>query len=416
MKGEYEMSLGLWLVERRGGGVTGLRPFGSELRRLGEGARAVWSGQRVGRSAPDGGAHTNGWGPGGIEWFSLDERVCKGLMGAPAVLGAETQEPREEMTKALRGIGIFRRELALVMLSRIVVDHLEQGRARKVALHRGALHSHRELIFLGRPQHPHAIVARKELIGLLPARKHLLRELANEVLDSSKLGILGGAWEEREAEVKLGSDTAERPRVDGGSVVAAEEDFGRAVETRLNVGVDGLTLEACGTKVDEFDARRREAAEEDVLRLEVTVNYSEIGEGTHALETLAHEDADEICREALEVVLLEQFVEVDREQLKDKAEVALEHKVLVHLYDAMRFAIHLRVQEAENACLDQPLVEVGGAVSDHLQSKVLIRVEAATADDLAECSVTDEVFHNVDGGGSRGGGRGGGRRRRIGGG
>ena len=61
--------------------------------------------------------------------------------------------------------------------------------------------------------------------------------------------------EEWLAHVELVEDAAEGPHVDCRAVGDAEHDLWGAVETRLDVGVDFLVLEAARAEVDDFDAR-----------------------------------------------------------------------------------------------------------------------------------------------------------------
>ena len=140
---------------------------------------------------------------------------------------------------------------------------------------------------------------------------------AHDLHDARELLLLVLAGEDRVARVHLGEDAAERPdlrameerehsvsdgagepepsvsrkgtHVDGHRVVAAEDDLGRAVEARLDVGVDCegvratgsarlerqggkgerralLVLEAAAAEVDDLDAALGRVLEEDVLR------------------------------------------------------------------------------------------------------------------------------------------------------
>ena len=49
-------------------------------------------------------------------------------------------------------------------------------------------------------------------------------------------------------------------------------DLRRSVESALDVRVSGLRLKAGRAKVDDLDPTRVQALQQDVLRLEVTVN------------------------------------------------------------------------------------------------------------------------------------------------
>lgn len=69
------------------------------------------------------------------------------------------------------------------------------------------------------------------------------------------------AWEQGVPHVELIEDAAETPHVDGGVVGDAEDNFGGAVEARLNVGVDFLVFKAPAPEVDDLDAALVDLAE-----------------------------------------------------------------------------------------------------------------------------------------------------------
>lgn len=81
------------------------------------------------------------------------------------------------------------------------------------------------------------------------------------------------AWEERIAYVKFIEDAAKGPHVYGCVVRNSEDDLGCTVEPRLDVGVDLLVFEAAAAKVDDLDARLVDLAQEDILGLQVAMDY-----------------------------------------------------------------------------------------------------------------------------------------------
>ena len=69
------------------------------------------------------------------------------------------------------------------------------------------------------------------------------------------------------------------------------------------------------------------------LRLEITVNDAMVAHERQRLQHLARETTNETGREAMEVVRLDQFVEVDAQELHRNAEMSAEVEVLRHLDD-----------------------------------------------------------------------------------
>ena len=76
---------------------------------------------------------------------------------------------------------------------------------------------------------------------------------AEDFHDAGELLLLVFAGEDGVAGEELGEDATETPHVDGEAVAHAQNDFRRAVEAGLNVGIYLFVFEAAGAKVDDFD-------------------------------------------------------------------------------------------------------------------------------------------------------------------
>ena len=137
----------------------------------------------------------------------------------------------------------------------------------------------------------------KELLARRLLDQVLVRR-AEDLHDAGQLLLLVLAGEDGVARQELGEDAAQRPHVDGQAVRHAEDDFGRAVEARLDVRVHLLVLEAGGAKVDDFDFRVRRVGEQDVFRFEVAVDHALTFEQDEAVEDLFGEAAHELEGEA----------------------------------------------------------------------------------------------------------------------
>lgn len=124
------------------------------------------------------------------------------------------------------------------------------------------------------------------------------------------------AWEEWVADGQLIQDAPERPHVNRRVVGDAKHDFGRTVETRLDVCVDFLVFEASTAKVNDFDAGLVDLAQQNVLGFEVAVHDVVFPHVVERNEDLNRETFDQTQREALKVVHLDEVVEVHAQQLE----------------------------------------------------------------------------------------------------
>jgi len=67
--------------------------------------------------------------------------------------------------------------------------------------------------------------------------------------------------------VQLGQNAAQRPNVDRHPILAPQNHLRRAVEARLDVGIDALVLVARAAKVDHLDPALVLGFQQDVFRL-----------------------------------------------------------------------------------------------------------------------------------------------------
>lgn len=117
-----------------------------------------------------------------------------------------------------------------------------------------------------------------------------------------------------------------------------QQNLWRSVESRLDICVHSLTFIASRAKVDDFDYRTFQAAnksvqthladlvtsvlfEKDVLRFEIAVYKPRLAQQTQAVKQLLRKDPHEGSAQASELILLYQFVEIDREQFKHKTQM-----------------------------------------------------------------------------------------------
>ena len=82
--------------------------------------------------------------------------------------------------------------------------------------------------------------------------------------------------EEDMASEKLGQDASQTPNIYLVIVAASKDDFRGAIGARLNVATQMIMNEAAAAKVDHFDFTARVRFNENVLRLQITVDKFEI--------------------------------------------------------------------------------------------------------------------------------------------
>lgn len=79
-------------------------------------------------------------------------------------------------------------------------------------------------------------------------------------------------WKKGVARIQFCHNTAKTPHVNRCCVWNTEDDFGCAVEPRLDVGVYALVLEAAAPVVDYLDSRFVWLLKENVLGFQITMD------------------------------------------------------------------------------------------------------------------------------------------------
>lgn len=102
------------------------------------------------------------------------------------------------------------------------------------------------------------------------------------------------------------------------------------------------------------------------------------------LQKAVGELPNQLQREALELVLLDQLVEVDGEKLEGDAGVAPEAEVVIHVDDVERVVLVLLGEMLQDANLLLSLAVKPLFVSDHLEGDVLVRLVVVDFQDLTE--------------------------------
>jgi hypothetical protein len=75
--------------------------------------------------------------------------------------------------------------------------------------------------------------------------------------NACQLLLLVFSREQWVASKHFGQDTTQRPHIDRDSVTDADDNFGGAVETALNVGVHFFIFKAAASEIDDLDFIKR---------------------------------------------------------------------------------------------------------------------------------------------------------------
>jgi hypothetical protein len=143
------------------------------------------------------------------------------------------------------------------------------------------------------------------------------------------------------------------------------------------------------------------------------VNKIRVLEDGERVEELAREDLDELDRQALELVLLDELVQVGREQLEDEAQVLLVNERVTHAQNVVLVVrIQVLVQLMERSArsmgghqrksyhlkdrdLHHTLVEVRRLVLDNLDGHNLVALDVLALHDLAERALAKDVEDDI---------------------
>lgn len=140
-----------------------------------------------------------------------------------------------------------------------------------------------------------------------------------------------------------------------------------------------------------LDAAAALLLEQDVLRLEVTVDDAVPVQGLQALQDGVCKLADQWQAEALELVALDQLVQVHAEQLEGHADVVAEGEVLQHVHYVHGAIAVLLAQVLQNADLLLRLPVEALLVAHHLQRQVLLQLVVVHLGHLAETAFADDL-------------------------
>jgi len=136
--------------------------------------------------------------------------------------------------------------------------------------------------------------------------------------------------------------------------------------------------------------------QQDIFWLQIAVNQSRLAQKAKAVQQLLCKHSHKGGAETSELVLLDQFVQVDRQQFKDKTKMLSVDECVFEAENMMVVVlVHSTVEKIQHRDFHHTLIEVGGSVLDHLDCDHLLRSEILTFDDLAKSSLTQHIEDKV---------------------
>ena len=115
------------------------------------------------------------------------------------------------------------------------------------------------------------------------------------------------------------------------------------------------------------------------------MNQLRLVQQTQAVQELLRENSHKRGAQSSELVLLDELVQVHREQFEDQAQVLFVNKCILQSQNVVVIVlVHPSVQQIQHRHLHHTLVEVSRLVLDHLDCNHLLCFQVLTLHDLAE--------------------------------
>ncbi len=124
------------------------------------------------------------------------------------------------------------------------------------------------------------------------------------------LFILVLSWKQWKSCVQLDQNTSKRPNVNCAGVLYPQNYFWRPVKSRLNVSIKLFWLETPTSHVDHLDSGLVLFLKQNILGLQVAVDYFEVRKVHQSLQNLDRKSSDQVQAEPSEVCLLQKLVKI----------------------------------------------------------------------------------------------------------
>lgn len=155
-------------------------------------------------------------------------------------------------------------------------------------------------------------------------------------------------------------------------------------------------IHECVSQVSYLDAAASLLFEQDVFRLEVTVDDSVPAQGFQALQDGVSKLPDQRQAETLELVALNKLIQVHAQQLKGHADVVAEGEIFEHVHNVHGAVAILLAQVLQDADLLLCLPVETLLITNHFKSKVLLQFVVVNLGHLAEATFTDNLKREGD--------------------
>ena len=119
--------------------------------------------------------------------------------------------------------------------------------------------------------------------------------------------------------MQLSDDAPETPNINFAIIGKPKDDLRPSVVSALNISVDSLFLETAGTKVDDLDSRLVCFFEQNVLRLEISMDDLIFVEEVNSVEDLEGHSSDEVEGEPIVAIVLDEFIKIVGHEVKSHA-------------------------------------------------------------------------------------------------
>ena len=168
--------------------------------------------------------------------------------------------------------------------------------------------------------------------------EHLRRWHIPHLHDSRHLIVFTLSRKERVANIQFSHDAPKRPHVNRRAVRNAKHNFRRPIEPRLDISIHFLIDKSRTSEIYYFDAGLVFLLEENVLRLQITMDYLKLLQVLQSVQQLDCEPSDEVVVETIEVIDFEELEQVHGEKFKCHAEMLPENNIVFnmnHVHDIL---------------------------------------------------------------------------------
>lgn len=150
------------------------------------------------------------------------------------------------------------------------------------------------------------------------------------------------------------------------------------------------------SQVSYLDAAASLLFEQDVFRLEVTVDDSVPAQGLQALQNGVSKLPDQRQAETLKLVALYKLIQVHAQQLKGHADMVAEGEIFKHVHNIHGAVAILLAQVLQDADLLLCLTVEALLIANHFQSQMLLQFVVVYLGHLTEATFTNNLKREGD--------------------